>query len=100
MLIVFEVPSLVHLTTNCVVFSHILYTTQLGGVLEKSDGNCYVPRQMSLDEPVDYQGWNVFDYPSLGQVQEKLRDNNIILVVAARSRLRQTYEVTIKLILH
>ena len=75
-------------------------TTQLGGALEKSDGNCYVPRQISLDEPVDYQRWSVFDYPSLGQVQEKLRDNDIILVIAATSPLRQTYEVTIKLILH
>ena len=69
---------------------------QLAGLLERSDGRCYVPMQNSSGLPVDYQGWNVFDYPSLGQVQAKLRENDIILVIAATAIFQRTYEVGTK----
>ena len=66
---------------------------QLGGLHERNDGNCYVPRQNSSGLPVDYQMWDVFDYPSVGQVQAMLRENDIILIIASRSVFQPTYEV-------
>jgi hypothetical protein len=72
-------------------FMHI----QLGGLHERNDGNCYVPQQNSSGLPVDYQMWGVFDYPSVGQVQAMLRENDIILIIASRSLFQPTYEVCI-----
>ena len=66
---------------------------QFGGALKRSDGNCYVPRQNSSGLPVDYQMWNVFDYPSIGQVEAKLRENDIILIIASTFPFQSTYEV-------
>ena len=72
---------------------HINPCIQLGGLHERNDGNCYVPRQNSSGLPVDYQMWDVFDYPSVGQVQAKLRENDIILIIASISIFQPTYEV-------
>ena len=66
---------------------------QLVGALTRSDGECYVPRQDSSGLPVDYQMWDVFDYPSLGQVQSKLIENDIVLIIAAIFPLQPTYQV-------
>lgn len=66
---------------------------QLVGTLAKSDGNCYVPRQTSFDRPVDFQRWNYFDYPSLGQVHAKLLENDVILIIAAPAHFQSSYQV-------
>ena len=63
------------------------------GLVKRSDGNCYVPRQGPSGLPVDYQAWSVFDYPSLGQVQQKLRENDIVLIIAATQQFQPLYQV-------
>ena len=67
----------------------------MAGILTKSDGNCYVPRQNSSGLPVDFEAWDRFDYPSLGQVHSKLRDNDIILIIAAADPFQQSYQVLV-----
>ena len=41
----------------------------------------------------DYDDWITLDYPSIGQIAQALRENDIIPIFAAESRALPVYEV-------
>ena len=43
---------------------------------------------------VDYNDWDVYDYPSIGQIAELLRLNDIIPIFAAEANARPIYDVS------
>ena len=69
----------------CVLFPYI----QLGGVILPHDGLCKV-----FQPQTDYNEWNVYDYPSIGQIAEALRRNDIIPIFAAERRAKPIYDVS------
>lgn len=66
---------------------------QLGGVVLPHDGLCKMQRPAEPNAQVDYQDWDVYDYPSIGQIAEALRRNDIIPIFAAEARALPVYEV-------
>ena len=44
---------------------------------------------------VDYNDWDVYDYPSIGQIAELLRRQDIIPIFAAESSARPIYDVSL-----
>ena len=42
---------------------------------------------------LDYTMWNVFDYPSIGQVRAKLQENDIIPIFASLTGIQDVYVV-------
>ena len=44
---------------------------------------------------VDYNEWDTYDYPSIGQIAELLRRNDIIPIFAAESGARPIYDVCV-----
>lgn len=43
----------------------------------------------------EYNDWDVYDYPSIGQIAEALRRNDIIPIFAAEARAKPIYDVSI-----
>ncbi len=43
--------------------------------------------------PLDYNDWITLDYPSVGQIAQALRDNEIIPIFAAQAFALPAYEV-------
>ena len=48
----------------------------------------------SQNMEVDYNEWDTYDYPSIGQIAELLRRNDIIPIFAAESGARPIYDVS------
>ena len=63
-------------------------------MIRPNDGMCRVNTPSSLGQEVDYNDWNVYDYPSIGQIAELLRREDIIPIFAAESSARPIYEVS------
>ena len=42
---------------------------------------------------VDYKDWNVYDYPSIGQIADLLRKNDIIPIFTVIESFRGIYDV-------
>ena len=47
---------------------------------------------------VDYNDWDVYDYPSIGQIAELLRQEDIIPIFAAEANARPIYDVRLTII--
>lgn len=43
---------------------------------------------------VDYNGWNVYDYPSIGQISELLFKKDIFIIFAVIHQFRELYDVS------
>ncbi|KAM8933823.1 integrin beta-2 [Pelodytes ibericus] len=64
---------------------HIAGDGKLAGILTPNNGKCHLEDNM-------YKKSNEFDYPSVGQIAQKLSENNIQAVFAVTSRMVNTYE--------
>ena len=62
---------------------------QLGGVILPHDGLCKVTSPGN-----EYNDWDIYDYPSIGQIAEALRRNDIIPIFAAEARAKPIYDVS------
>nr|XP_025035663.1 integrin beta-2 [Pelodiscus sinensis] len=63
---------------------HFAGDGKLGAILTPSDGECHLEENM-------YKKSNDFDYPSVGQLVQKLAENNIQPIFAVTSRMVETY---------
>ena len=54
-------------------------------------------RPSTPNTEVDYNDWNVYDYPSIGQIAEALRRNNIFPIFAAEANAKPIYDVICKI---
>ncbi|XP_075463254.1 integrin beta-2 isoform X2 [Ascaphus truei] len=70
---------------------HIAGDGKLAAILTPNDGQCH------LEDNI-YKSSNEFDYPSVGQLAQKLSENNIQPVFAVTSRMVKTYQELSKLI--
>ncbi len=77
------------LTNNYV---DMLSWSQLGGVILPNDGSCKIS---GTTAPQDYNNWITLDYPSIGQIAQALRENEIIPIFAAQQGALPVYQVTI-----
>lgn len=65
--------------------------SQLGGVVLPHDGLCKIT---GTTAPQDYDDWITLDYPSVGQIAQALRDNDIIPIFAAQASALPAYQVS------
>ncbi|XP_043930678.1 integrin beta-6 [Protopterus annectens] len=70
---------------------HFGMDSKLAGIVIPNDGECH------LDENNEYSKSTVMEYPSLGQLIDKLVENNILLIFAVKKEL-QLYQDYAKLI--
>ncbi len=56
------------------------------------DGLCKISGNTA---PQDYNDWITLDYPSIGQIAQELRANEIIPIFAAQASALPAYQVTI-----
>ncbi|XP_035249397.1 integrin beta-2 [Anguilla anguilla] len=78
-------------STRLLVFTtdagfHMAGDGKLAAILEPNDGNCH------LDAGLGYSKSNDMDYPSVGQVAEKLTENNIQPIFAVTSNIADVYK--------
>uniref|UniRef100_A0A8C3V978 Integrin beta n=1 Tax=Catharus ustulatus TaxID=91951 RepID=A0A8C3V978_CATUS len=64
---------------------HFAGDGKLGGILTPNDGQCHLEDNM-------YKRSNEFDYPSVGQLVQKLAENNIQPIFAVTSRVVDVYK--------
>ncbi|KAH0621752.1 hypothetical protein JD844_023371 [Phrynosoma platyrhinos] len=64
---------------------HFAGDGKLGAILKPYDGKCYLEENM-------YKKSNEFDYPSVGQLIQKLKENNIQPIFAVTSEVVETYK--------
>eukprot|EP00731_Ephydatia_muelleri_P004039 Em0002g215a len=64
--------------------SHQAGDGKLGGVVKPNPHTCLMNDTYGLQD-VDYQAYGLFDYPSLGDIREQLRLNNVIPILAVTS---------------
>ena len=59
---------------------------------------CRVMRDQAAagDETVDLPDSDLFDYPSVGQIAQALRENDIIPIFAAQEDVSDFYDVSIR----
>lgn len=67
---------------------------QLGGIILPHQRVCRVPPQ-SGDTPVDLPDTELYDYPSVGQIAQALREQNIIPIFAAQEDVMDFYTVSL-----
>lgn len=72
----------------------LILSLQLGGVILPHDGLCKMQRPSTPRTEVDYNEWNVYDYPSIGQIAQMLRQNDIIPIFAAEANAKPIYDVS------
>ncbi|KAM4697856.1 integrin beta-2 [Rhinophrynus dorsalis] len=70
---------------------HIAGDGKLAAILTPNDGQCHLEDNL-------YKRSNEFDYPSVGQLAQKLSENNIQAVFAVTSNMVKTYQDLSKLI--
>uniref|UniRef100_A0A8C1EKK5 Integrin beta n=1 Tax=Cyprinus carpio carpio TaxID=630221 RepID=A0A8C1EKK5_CYPCA len=66
--------------------SHFGMDSKMSGIVVPNDGECY------LDDNNEYSMTAHLEYPTLGQLVEKLVENNILLIFAVTDNQRQNYE--------
>lgn len=64
---------------------HIAGDGRLGGIVTPSDGRCH------LNDEGEYDTAHLYDYPSIGQLNAKMRENNIIPIFAVVSKKNELY---------
>uniref|UniRef100_A0A669QVS4 Integrin beta n=1 Tax=Phasianus colchicus TaxID=9054 RepID=A0A669QVS4_PHACC len=64
---------------------HFAGDGKLGGILTPNDGQCHLEDNM-------YKKSNEFDYPSVGQLVQKLAENNIQPIFAVTSKMVDVYK--------
>ncbi|XP_020829024.1 integrin beta-2 isoform X4 [Phascolarctos cinereus] len=64
---------------------HFAGDGKLGAILTPNDGLCHLKNNL-------YQDSNKFDYPSVGQLAQKLAENNIQPIFAVTKKMVSTYE--------
>eukprot|EP00731_Ephydatia_muelleri_P004043 Em0002g219a len=64
--------------------SHQAGDGKLGGVVKPNPHTCLMNDTYGLQD-VDYQAYGLYDYPSLGDIREQLRINNVIPILAVTS---------------
>ncbi|XP_064419812.1 integrin beta-6 isoform X2 [Latimeria chalumnae] len=72
--------------------SHIGMDSKLAGIVIPNDGECH------LDYKNEYSKSTVLEYPSLGQLIDKLVENNILLIFAVTEKQLKLYENYAKMI--
>ncbi|KAL5506613.1 hypothetical protein EMCRGX_G008296 [Ephydatia muelleri] len=65
-------------------FMQVLLCKKLGGVVKPNPHTCLMNDTYGLQD-VDYQAYGLYDYPSLGDIREQLRINNVIPILAVTS---------------
>ncbi|KAM6465374.1 integrin beta-2 isoform 2-T2 [Liasis olivaceus] len=70
---------------------HFAGDGKLGAILTPFDGECHLEENM-------YKKSNEYDYPSVGQLIQKLKENNIQPIFAVTSKVYDTYEKLSKMI--
>ncbi|XP_011403560.2 PREDICTED: integrin beta-6-like [Amphimedon queenslandica] len=63
--------------------SHTAGDGRLAGIIQPNDGQCHL--SATQDGFFEYDKWDVADYASLGQLEEKLREQDISVIFAVRS---------------
>ena len=58
-----------------------------------NDGRCRMDMPSFPGAEVDYKDWNVYDYPSIGQIADLLRKNDIIPIFTVIESFRGIYDV-------
>ena len=68
---------------------------QLGGLILPHTSTCMMPNDgpHTGDEPVEFMNAETLDYPSVGQIAQALRDQDIIPIFAAERNALDFYEV-------
>lgn len=64
---------------------HFAGDGKLGAILTPNDGRCHLKNNL-------YEDSNKFDYPSVGQLAQKLAENNIQPIFAVTKKMVSTYE--------
>uniref|UniRef100_A0A8C5U163 Integrin beta n=1 Tax=Malurus cyaneus samueli TaxID=2593467 RepID=A0A8C5U163_9PASS len=72
--------------------SHFGMDSKLAGIVIPNDGNCH------LDHNNEYSMSTVLEYPTIGQLIDKLVQNNVLLIFAVTNEQVHTYENYAKLI--
>nr|CAB38100.1 integrin beta subunit [Suberites domuncula] len=72
---------------------HIAGDGKVAGVILPNDGTC---RTSGTTAPQDYDDWITYDYPSIGQIAQALRENDIIPIFAAEARALPVYEALVR----
>ncbi|KPP59396.1 integrin beta-2-like [Scleropages formosus] len=68
---------------------HMAGDGKLGSIFEPNDGKCH------LDESLTYSKNNEMDYPSVGQVANKLAENNIQAIFAVTKNVEPVYTASV-----
>uniref|UniRef100_A0A667YCD6 Integrin beta n=1 Tax=Myripristis murdjan TaxID=586833 RepID=A0A667YCD6_9TELE len=66
--------------------SHFGMDSKLAGIVIPNDGQCH------LDINNEYSMSTMLEYPTLGQLSDKLAENNILLIFAVTERQKHTYK--------
>ncbi|XP_030626565.1 integrin beta-6 isoform X2 [Chanos chanos] len=66
--------------------SHFGMDSKMAGIVIPNDGQCH------LDNNNEYSMSSQLEYPTLGQLVDKLIENNILLIFAVTDKQRQNYE--------
>ncbi|KAJ7992311.1 hypothetical protein DPEC_G00277210 [Dallia pectoralis] len=66
--------------------THCALDARLAGVVQPNDGQCH------LDQQNEYDKSTILDYPSLGQIADKLSENNVNLILAVTSAFVPLYQ--------
>ncbi|XP_015214302.1 integrin beta-6 isoform X2 [Lepisosteus oculatus] len=66
--------------------SHFGMDSKMAGIVIPNDGKCH------LDSNNEYSKSTVLEYPTLGQLIEKLVENNILLIFAVTENLKNNYD--------
>ncbi|XP_077374277.1 integrin beta-6 [Festucalex cinctus] len=66
--------------------SHFGMDSKMAGIVIPNDGQCH------LDSNNDYSMSTVQEYPTLGQLIDKVVENNILLIFAVTEKQKQNYE--------
>ncbi|XP_064392568.1 integrin beta-1-like isoform X1 [Halichondria panicea] len=72
---------------------HIAGDGKLGGVILPNDGSCKIS---GTTAPQDYNDWITLDYPSIGQIAQTLRANEIIPIFAAQANALPVYQSLVR----
>ncbi|KAM3595753.1 uncharacterized protein V6R79_002292 [Siganus canaliculatus] len=71
--------------------SHLALDSRLAGIVTPNDGLCHLENNV-------YTGSTKMDHPSLGQLSDKLLENNIYSIFAVEKQQYQWYEELVKLL--
>jgi len=65
---------------------------RLAGILRPYDGQCYLERDASTPLPIQYNRWDEFDYPSVGQIVSLLTQFEVVTIFAVAQDRLPTYQ--------